>query len=120
MCNVLRAKRAQIRARCARKFAGTVNDVRAPPIPSDFACGYQLFQNGLQLQCQFGIVAAFMELIDVNEIGLQTAQAVLHIGPHILDDLVGVTVNRFLFFVDDMTKLCGNDNFIAFAFQCAT
>src|SRR5215510_12931636 len=95
-------------ARCAREFTRTVNDICAPSVPANLTSRNQFLQNRLQLQSQFGIVAAVMQLININEIGLQTTQAVFHVSSHILDNLTRVTVYRFLFFVDDVPKFGGN------------
>ncbi len=48
---------------------------------------------------------------------MQTAQAVLYVRAHVLDDLVVIAIDRFLGFVNDMSELGGDDHLIAFAFK---
>lgn len=84
----------------ARKYPGVVHDICAPVVRADLACCKELIQNGFQLQSQPGFVVTFMQLVDVDVVSLQAAQAVLHVAADIVKDLLRSAVHCLLFFVE--------------------
>jgi len=83
---------------------GAVNDIVLQPYQRILPADTNL-PKSLVIPTPVWVVVSCMQLIDVNVIGLQTAQAVLHICPHVLDDLIGIAVNSLFLLIDDVPKL---------------
>ena len=89
---------------------GPVNDIRAPTVITDLAFCYQLLKKPHDFRGELRVVAGFVELVNIDVIGIQAAQAVFTILAQIIQYLLVVLENYLIFFVDNMPKFCGDDD----------